>query len=254
MKKNNFKYIRIADLENDPTVKIVTLNRPEVKNAFHPEMISEINSFFVDSNTEDTTKLIVLKGEGSAFCAGADLNWMKNMTSYSLDENLQDSGKLWDMFEAVYQSRAPVIAVAHGAVFGGALGLLACCDYVFTEEKTKFCFSEVKLGLAPAIISGFISRKIPECFYRPYMLSAEIFSAEDSKKMGLIQRIFSGHLEISEVVKKFSDNGSGAMKATKMLLSALSAKTVSEKKELCTQVISELRMSEDAQTRMKKFL
>ena len=199
-------------------------------------------------------KLIVLKGEGSAFCAGADLNWMKDMTSYSFDENLQDSGKLWDMFEAVYQSRAPVVAIAHGAVFGGAIGLLACCDYVFTEEKTKFCFSEVKLGLAPAIISGFISRKIPESFYRPYMLSAEIFSAEDSKKMGLIQRIYSGHTEMSEVVKKFSANGTGAMKATKKLLSTLNGKNLAEKKALCIQIISELRMSDDAQERMKKFL
>lgn len=254
MKNNNFKFITVADFDNDPSVKIITLNRPEVKNAFHPEMISEISSFFIDAKTNDNVKLIVLKGEGSAFCAGADLNWMKDMTNYSFDENLQDSAKLWDMFEAVYQSRAPVVAVAQGAVFGGALGLLACCDYVFTEEKTKFCFSEVKLGLAPAIISGFISRKIPECFYRPYMLSAEVFSAEDSKKMGLIQRIYSGHIETSEVVKKFSGNGADAMIATKKLLSALNGKSVVEKKALCTQAISELRMSDDAQTRMKKFL
>lgn len=254
MKKNIFKFITIEDFENDATIKVVTLNRPEVKNAFHPEMISEITTFFINANSEDKLKLIVLKGEGSAFCAGADLNWMKDMTSYSFDENLQDSGKLWEMFEAVYQCGVPVVAIAHGAVFGGALGLLACCDYVFTEEKTKFCFSEVKLGLAPAIISGFISRKIPESFYRPYMLSAEVFSAEDSKKMGLIQRIYSGHLEISEAVKKFSGNGAGAMKATKGLLSSLSGKTVSEKKTMCTQIISELRMSEDAQARMKKFL
>lgn len=254
MKKNKLKFIKIEDFENDPAIQIVTLNRPEVKNAFHPEMISEITAFFIEANAVDKLKLIVLKGEGSAFCAGADLNWMKDMTSYSFDENLQDSGKLWDMFEAVYQCHVPVVAVAHGAVFGGAIGLLACCDYVFTEEKTKFCFSEVKLGLAPAIISGFISRKIPESFFRPYMLSAEIFSAEDSKKMGLIQRIYSVHTETSEVVKKFSANGTGAMKATKKLLSALNGKTVAEQKELCTQIISELRMSDDAQERMKKFL
>lgn len=254
MKKINFRFIKIEDFENDPAIQLVTLNRPEVKNAFHPEMISEIAAFFSAANAEDKLKLIVLKGEGSAFCAGADLNWMKDMTSYSFDENLQDSGKLWDMFEAVYQCRAPIVAIAHGAVFGGAIGLLACCDYIFTEEKTKFCFSEVKLGLAPAIISGFISRKIPESFYRPYMLSAEIFSAEDAKKMGLIQRIYIGQTETSEVVKKFSANGTGAMKATKKLLSALNGKNLAEKKQLCTQVISELRMSDDAQERMKKFL
>lgn len=254
MMTKSTKFLKIEFLENDPTVKIVSLNRPEVKNAFHPEMIAEITTFFVNENAETNTSLIVLKGEGSVFCAGADLNWMKNMTQYSFDENVQDSEKLWEMFEAVYQSVTPVVAIAQGAVFGGAIGLLACCDYVFVEEKTKFCFSEVKLGLAPAVISGFISRKIQDAFFRPYMLSAEIFSAEDSKRMGLVQRIYSSQIELAEVVKKFSSNGTTAMKETKKLLGTLKTKTVTESKMHCTRLISELRMSTEAQVRMKKFL
>src|SRR3989344_9473858 len=189
------KFLKIEDLGE---FKVISLNRPEVKNAFHPEMISEITEVFTDFANDKKTKSIVLQGQGTAFCAGADLNWMKEMVNYTFDQNLKDSEKLWMMFEAIAFCPVPVIGVAHGAAFGGALGLLSCCDYVYAEEKTQFCFSEVKLGLAPAIISGFISRKIPDAFYRPFMLSAEIFNSQDSKNIGLIQRIFSGKIEISE--------------------------------------------------------
>lgn len=246
------KYIKVENFENDGLIKIVTLNRPEVKNAFHPEMIAEITEFFA---TEKHSKFIVLRGEGSVFCAGADINWMKNMINYSFEENVEDSKKLWEMFEAIQYCPTPIVAIVEGAVFGGALGLLSCCDYVFAEEKTKFCFSEVKLGLAPAVISGFISRKIPDTFYRSYMLSAEIFSAEDSKRMGLVQRIFSSRVELSEVLKKFQPNGIEAMRETKKLLNYLiTVPPAAEKKEYCTRLISELRMSDEAQERMKKFL
>lgn len=255
MKYNNMKFIKIENFENDPQVKIISLNRPEVKNAFHPEMISEITEFFKTENAENNSKIIILKGEGSVFCAGADLNWMKDMVNYSFEQNIEDSKKLWNMFESVQLCQTPVIAIAHGAVFGGALGLLSCCDYVYAEEKTQYCFSEVKLGLAPAIISGFISRKIPDAFYRPFMLSAEIFNSQDSKNIGLIQRIYAGKIEISEIVKKFSGNGFEAMKETKKLLnSLLNAQTVKEQKDQCARVISERRMSQEGQERMKKFL
>ena len=249
------KFIRIENYDNDPQIKIIYLNRPEVKNAFHPEMISEITEFFKNENSENTSKIIILKGEGSVFCAGADLNWMKNMVNYSFDENVEDSKKLWNMFESIQQCQTPVIAIAQGAAFGGALGLLACCDYVYAEEKTQFCFSEVKLGLAPAIISGFISRKIPDAFFRPFMLSAEVFNSADSKNIGLIQKIYSGKIEISEVVKKFLANGTEAMKETKKLLNLLmSNQTIKDQKDYCTRIISERRMSQEGQARKKKFL
>lgn len=255
VKFKNTKFIKIENFENDSLVKIVSLNRPEVKNAFHPEMISEITDFFATENTENKSKIIILRGEGSVFCAGADLNWMKDMVNYSFEQNIEDSKKLWEMFESIQKCQTPVVAIAEGAVFGGAIGLLSCCDYVFAEEKTKFCFSEVKLGLAPAVISGFISKKIQDAFYRPFMLSAEVFNVDDSKNMGLIQRIYSGKIEIAEVAKKFLPNGIEAMKETKKLLnSLLSIQSGSEKKEYCTRLISELRMNHEGQERMKKFL
>ncbi len=168
--------MKFLKIETSGEFKIVKLNRPEVKNAFHPEMIAEITAAFTEFNMDSKIKAVVIAGEGSVFCAGADLNWMQEMIKYSLAENQKDSEKLWQMFEAIQVCERPVIGIVHGAVFGGALGLMACCDYVFAEEKTQFCFSEVKLGLVPAVISSFVLKKVPDAFVRPLMLSAEVRS------------------------------------------------------------------------------
>lgn len=249
------KFIKIENFENNDQVKLVSLNRPEVKNAFHPEMIQEITNFFIDESQNKNTKLILLKGEGTAFCAGADLNWMKSMVDYSVEENRNDSKKLWAMFESIQSCTVPVVGIAHGAVFGGALGLLTCCDYVFAEEKTQFCFSEVKLGLAPAVISSFIARKIQDAFIRPLMLSAEIFKTSQALQIGLAQRSYSEKIDLSEVVKVFSGNGLEAMRETKKLLNQLLVTSDNEqRKNLCAEVITDRRMSAEGQERLKKFL
>lgn len=234
---------------------IITLDRPAFKNAFDPEMIQEITDVFNAVNKEANTKAVIIKGEGTAFCAGADLNWMKSMVNYSYDENLLDSRKLWDMFEAIKNCSRPLIGQVHGAVFGGALGILACCDYVLAEEKTKFCFSEVKLGLAPAVISSFILHKCTDAAIRPLMLSAEIFSAEKAKEIGLVHAVYKEGLAVEDIIKKFADNGTEGMRETKRLLNELSH--VSEEKNrmhLTTESISRLRVSVEAQERLQKFL
>lgn len=234
---------------------IVTLNRPEVKNAFNAEMIQEITELFISLNREENIKAIILKGEGTAFCAGADLNWMKSMVKYSYQENIQDSRKLWDMFEAIKNCHHPIIAQIQGAVFGGGLGILACCDYVISEEKTKFCFSEVKLGLAPAVISSFILKKCADSFVRPMMISGEVFNATSAQMMGLVHSIYSENMSLEEIIKKFGDNGSDGMRETKKLLNALNETThLSEDMTLTTETISKLRISDDAQSRLQKFL
>lgn len=233
---------------------IVTLNKPEVKNAFDPFMIQEITKTFLDLNTNQEIKGIVLKGEGTAFCSGADLAWMKNMVNYTYEENIKDSNNLWNMFDAIKNVQHPVIAKVHGAVFGGALGILACCDYVVAEEKTKFCFSEVRLGLAPAVISSFILRKCADTFVRPYMLSAEVFSTTAAEKMGLVHQIFSNQIEIKDLIQKLSANGTDGMRETKKLLNRLEASHLNEHQKITTDVISRLRVSSEAQKRLQKFL
>lgn len=235
-------------------VQVVTLARPEVKNAFHPEMIAEITAYF-KSESANSSDMVVLKGSGTVFCAGADLGWMQSMVNYSYDENIKDSIKLWDMFAAIKNCQAPVIGLAHGAVFGGALGLLAACDYVYAEEKTQFCFSEVKLGLAPAVIADFISQKIQDAFIRPLMLSAEVFTSAHALHLGLVHQVYQGAINTENAVKTFAAHGTHAMKATKKLLNQLSVEVETlQRRDLCALTITERRMSTEGQSRLRAFL
>lgn len=251
------KYLALTSDKEDSSIKIVELSRPEVKNAFNPDMIEEITETFKQLSSDKTARAIVLQGAGTAFCAGADLNWMKSMVQFTFDQNIKDSEKLWEMFEAIAFCEVPVIGIVHGAVFGGALGLVAACDYVISEQATKYCFSEVKLGLAPAVISPFILRKCADAFVRPYMLNAEIFDSTIAQRMGLVHVIKNqqdGFLE----ARKFSSLGLEAIRETKKLLNNIdlskNSKSWDELKKLSTSVISERRMSVEGQNRLKKFL
>ncbi len=248
------KFIKIQD-HNE--FKIIILNRPEVKNAFHPEMISEVTQTFQSLKSDQSIKAVLIKGEGSVFCAGADLNWMREMVNYSFDQNIQDSEKLWDMFEAIRQTEAPVFVKAQGSVFGGALGILACADYVFAEESTKFCFSEVKLGLAPAVISSFILRKCQDSFIRPLMLSAEVFDTDAAEGVGLIHSRYHSDISDDRLLEKFSNNGLQAMRETKKLLNSIQDLSVAanwaQQKKLTTTVISQRRTSAEGQQHLKNF-
>ncbi len=249
------KFIKVENWNSNPEIKIISLNRPEVKNAFHPEMISELTDIFQQLNLDLKLKAVVLKGEGSAFCAGADLNWMQKMIEFSFEENRVDSEKLWQMFDSILGCKTPVIGVLHGAVFGGALGLVACCDYVVAAPNTQFCFSEVKLGLAPAVISSFVLKKIQDAFLRPFMLSAEAFQTEQAIQMGLVHSKIADVNEWQQVIQKFNSNGLEAMRETKKLLNQLQQNlSWSEQKNLTTKVISERRVSSEAQLRLKKFI
>ncbi len=246
--------MKFLKIETCGEYKIVKLNRPEVKNAFHPEMIAEITTVFTEFNADKKIKAVVITGEGTVFCAGADLNWMQEMVKFNLAENQKDSEKLWQMFEAIQLCERPVIGIIHGAVFGGALGLIACCDYVFAEEKTQFCFSEVKLGLVPAVISSFVLRKVADAHVRPLMLSAEVFNTEKGKAIGLVHSSFSGAVVIGDHLKTFENNGPEAMSETKKLLNLLPTLDWAQQMKRTTQVISERRVSVEGQSRLQKFI
>lgn len=245
--------MKFLNIEIKDQFKIISLNRPEVKNAFHPEMIAEITQAFAETNHQKDIKAVLLKGEGTVFCAGADLGWMKEMVNYTFEQNVADSEKLWDMFEAIKNTEVPVIVKAQGSVFGGALGILACADYVYAAEATKFCFSEVKLGLAPAVISSFILRKCADGLVRPWMLSAEVFDIATAEVIGLVHNRFFNVLSDEDILNTFSGNGLEAMKATKKLLNQIQSANWTEQKKLTTTVISERRISAEGQERLKKF-
>jgi methylglutaconyl-CoA hydratase len=251
------KNITITADTHDSALKIVELNKPKLKNAFNPEMISEITEAFKQLSQDQSVRAVILKGLGTAFCAGADLNWMKSMVDFSFEQNIKDSEKLWEMFEAIAFCEAPVIGLVHGAAFGGALGLIAACDYVMADEATKYCFSEVKLGLSPAVISSFILRKCADAQVRPFMLNAEVFDSVTAQRMGLVHVIKNTNDGLTEA-RKFSSLGLEATRETKKLLNNIekskSEKSWSEQKKLTTTVISERRMSQEGQDRLKSFL
>lgn len=264
------RHITVTQLDQ---VVYIKLNRPEVRNAFHPEMITELKLIFNQYNhidPQNDVRAIVLFGEGSSFCAGADLNWMKEMARYSKEQNLLDSENLFAMFAAIRNSVKPVIGLAHGAVFGGALGLLACCDYVVAEEGTQFCFSEVKIGLSPAVISHFIIPKIPLSQVAPFMLTGQIFNTTQAFKIGLVhelvketQVIENGKSipkhEMHHAALKFTDHlkkaGPEAVAATKKLIQKMqNINSEDHAKKECTQVISERRVSAEGQEGLSSFL
>src|SRR4051812_33827463 len=173
-------------VEKKDGVAWVTLNRPEVRNAFDDSLISQLKNVFEDIKNDKAIRVLVLAGNGPAFCAGADLNWMKRMAGYGYQENLADAQALADMLSALDRIPKPTIARVHGPAFGGGTGLVAACDIGVGTPEAKFCFSEAKLGLSPATISPHVMRAIGERTARRYFLTAEVFDAAEAERIGLL--------------------------------------------------------------------
>lgn len=244
-------------VEEKNFVATVWLNRPDVRNAFHPEMIRKITETFRKLGDNKKLRAIVLRGEGKVFCAGADLGWMQDMVKYNLEQNQKDSLELFGMFETIYRCEVPVVGVVHGAAFGGALGLVACCDTVIVEEKTQMCFSEVKLGIAPAVISTFILKKVALGVIAPLMLTGVVFSPSDVSGAGLIHHVVpqSGlEAQLQKIISLLSDVGPEAVRETKKLIQNLNLESWDQAKGLVSQVIAERRVSDEGQEGLKSFL
>jgi methylglutaconyl-CoA hydratase len=175
-------------IDRDDDVLRITLARPETRNAFDARLIEELAEAFVDVGT---SRAVVLSGEGPSFCAGADVDWMRRSADLTLDENVADANGLRRMVEAIDRCPAPVVCAVHGHAFGGALGLVATADIALAHEKTVFAFSEVKLGIIPAVISPFVVRKIGESAARRYFVTGETFDASTALRIGLVHEVTS---------------------------------------------------------------
>ena len=167
----------------------VTLNRPDVRNAFDDALIASLTTAFTELNRDAAVKVVVLGGNGPAFCAGADLNWMKRMAGYGHDENLHDARALADMLATLDGLDKPTIARVHGPAFAGGTGLVAACDIAVGTPEAKFCFSEAKLGLSPATISPYVMRAIGARAASRYFLTAEVFGAEEALRIGMLSAL-----------------------------------------------------------------
>lgn len=239
-------------IENRDGICSVTLNRPDVRNAFDDALIAEITEAFrgVDA------RAVVLSGNGKAFCAGGDLEWMRRSVDLSKEENLRDAEKLQAMFEVIDSCPCPVIGKIHGAAFGGGAGLVSVCDMVVAAEGTKFCFSEVKLGLAPAVIAPYAIRKIGPGNARRYFLTAEVMDAQQAQQVGLVNEV-TLHDHLDDAVQSLLDAlklaGPNAVRRAKALIREISSGSVDVQKR-CAETIAELRVSDEGQEGVRAFL
>lgn len=240
-------------IEKEKGVKEVWLNRPDLHNAFNAELIEEMISLFESFKDE---RLIILTGKGNSFCAGADLNWMKAMKDYTKEENFQDSKRLARMFSVINECDVPVIGRINGHALGGGVGLVSVCDYVVVVDNALMGFTEVRLGLIPAVISPYCISKIGESNARAWMLSGERFGAEEAKRMGLVNEIVIGpdiDTKIEEVKKKFLAAGPVAAKEAKKLIRGV-MKNLKTSEDFTCQMITERRVSSEGQEGMRALL
>ncbi len=167
----------------------INLDRPEVRNALNPEMIRELTEAFGWLSSRDDIRVVILKGNGKSFCAGADLAYMKSMASFSQEQNVADAERLSKLFQTIYFCDKAVVTVVHGACIGGANGIVAASDIVIAEAKTKFAFSEVRLGITPATISPFVVRRIGHTAAKELMLTGQLFYAEEALRFHLVNAV-----------------------------------------------------------------
>src|SRR5919199_1216664 len=199
----------------------VTLNRPAVRNAFNPAMIAELTALFTGIEADGETRVVVLAGAGAGFCAGADLTWMREMATYTHDENVADALRLATMLEAVEGCTVPVVARVHGAALGGGAGVGAACDVVVAAADARFAFSEARLGIAPAVVAPFVLRKIGPGHARALFVTAERFDAVRAERIGLVHHVAPAtHLDaaVQEVVSAVTACGPAALRACKRLV------------------------------------
>ena len=252
---NNYKSL-LVNIENH--IATVTLNRPEIRNAFNDETISELNSVFSDLGTNDEVRVIGLAAAGKAFCAGADLNWMRAMADYSYEENLADADKLAQMLKTIYDCPKPTIAAIQGDVYAGGMGLVAVCDVAIAVKIANFCLSEVRLGLAPATISPYVIRALGVRASQRYFLSAEVFDSEKARQLGFIhERVSEEALEdtVAALAAKMANNSPDAMKTCKILLHQIAGESITD--ELIADTvkgIADIRASEQGKEGVQAFL
>lgn len=245
-------------LEENQAIATVTLNRPQVHNAFDDKVISDLLKVINYIAKTSKIRVVILQARGKSFSAGADLNWMQRMANYTEQENLADALRLSELMEKLYQLPQPTLALIQGPSYGGGVGLIACTDIAIASTQASFCFSEVKLGLMPAVISPYVYAAMGERALKRHFLTAETFDAQQALQLGLISEIVSDaelHSHGRAIAQKIANNGPQAILATKELIRKLSClnRTKILKQELA-QIIAQCRVSKEGQAGINAFL
>ena len=246
--------------ETDPRgIAIITLNRPDVHNAFDDVMIGELTHAFNACSADSAVRTVIIDAEGKSFCAGADLNWMKRAAKYSPEESKRDATALASMLRTVYECPKPVIARVQGNAFGGGVGLIAACDMAFAVHAAQFSLSEVKLGIIPSAISPYVLNAIGARQASRYFLTAERFTASEAYRIGLVHdlsTVVEGVDEqIAQAIESLLGNGPVAMGEAKVLIRAVASKGVTDAVVNDTvERISRVRAGAEAKEGMSAFL
>jgi methylglutaconyl-CoA hydratase len=237
-------------------IGILTLNRPEKRNALHPEMVRQMKVKLNEAAEDDSLKVLIITGEGKAFCAGADLEYLNEMRNYSSSENEKDSRELAELFLMIYNFPKPVIAAVNGAAIAGGCGLASVCDLIVADESNaKFGYSEVKIGFIPAIVSTFLISRIGEGMAKQLLLLGDIIEAKRAYEIGFANYLHNNALEFSlDIASKLKTNSSASMKMTKELIRRVSGLSVEDAVEYSIGLNTISRTTSDFKEGLTNFL
>ena len=239
-------------------IGVIWMNRADVRNAFNETMIAELTQAFQAADADQGIRAVVLAGHGPAFCAGADLNWMKKMSGYSLRENHADALALAGMLNTIYMMKKPTVARVHGPAFAGGMGLVAACDIAIAAQEAEFCLSEVKLGLTAATISPYVVAAIGERHARRYFLSAERFTAAEAFRIGLVHDLATNEAldaTVNALLAHLLAASPAAIAASKELIRAVARAPIDQRMIADTAArIAAARASADGKEGIRSFL
>ena len=246
------------DIRIDGAVARVYLNRPEVRNAFNDDVIAELTAAFTRLGADASLRAIVLGGHGKAFCAGADLNWMRAMAGYDWDQNRADAERLAAMLWAGYRCPLPIVGRIHGDCYAGGLGLAAICDVLVAAEGVHFCLSEARLGLLPATIGPYVVRALGEQASRRYFTTAARFDARRAAALGFVHECVPAEqldATCAGIVDAWVGNGPAAVKACKRLVQDVAGREItSELRAETARRIADIRASDEGREGVQAFL
>jgi methylglutaconyl-CoA hydratase len=243
--------------ERDHAVERLTLNRPDVRNAFNDAMIAELTDWAAVTARDATVRAVVLSGAGPTFCAGADLAWMARAIDFTEAENIEDASRASTMFAALDELPVPLVGRIHGAALGGGAGLAAVCDVVVAEEHAMFGFTEVKLGIIPAVISPFVLAKIGRSAARELFLTGRRFTSQHALDIGLVHDVVRPEdldTAVNSVVREIVAAGPEAVTTAKQLIADVWDKTPAAARERTARALARRRMSPEGQEGLRAFL
>lgn len=242
----------------DQGICTLTMNRPEKRNALNPDLVKALHEAIIQAGSDDAVRVIVLKGAGSAFCAGADLAYLQQISNNSPQENLEDSTRLMQMLQSIVDCPKPVIGMVHGPAIAGGCGLATVCDVVVAgRERAQFGYSEVKIGFIPAIVMVYLLRKIGDTQARRMVLTAQTISADEAARIGLIAMVADdADLEgaTHDLATMIARNSSSALALSKQMLSALHGMTLQTGLRYAASMNAIARQTEDCKTGIARFL